>query len=193
MNAKRANINNGVNHHSESTTTMLSVTQLATACGVSRTTVLYYERQGLLQPAYRSDNGYRWYGAKQQQQLQAILAYRGFGISTKEIAPLLHTCDADQQEQALQRQFQRLETEVLQLRQQQRAIMMLLKRPQSLTAAPVDKAGWVAIMQDLGFSEHDMQQWHRRFEQMAPEDHLRFLQSLQLDEHQIKQIRDHSR
>ena len=41
---------------------MLTVTQLARECGLSRTTILYYEREGLLAPAHRSENGYRWYG-----------------------------------------------------------------------------------------------------------------------------------
>ncbi|WP_394202958.1 MerR family DNA-binding transcriptional regulator [Shewanella waksmanii] len=36
---------------------MYTVSQLAKKCNTSRTTVLYYERQGLVQPALRSDNG----------------------------------------------------------------------------------------------------------------------------------------
>ena len=44
---------------------MLTVTQLAKAYNISRTTILYYERAGLLLNC-RSDNGYRWYGEKEQ-------------------------------------------------------------------------------------------------------------------------------
>ncbi|GAA4649850.1 hypothetical protein GCM10023116_21310 [Kistimonas scapharcae] len=41
---------------------MLTVTQLARKYDISRTTLLYYERVGLLRPRQRSENGYRWYG-----------------------------------------------------------------------------------------------------------------------------------
>jgi DNA-binding transcriptional MerR regulator len=41
---------------------MLTVTKLAKTCDISRTTVLYYEREGLLTPKLRAENGYRWYG-----------------------------------------------------------------------------------------------------------------------------------
>ena len=60
---------------------MLTVTQLANACHVSRTTILYYERAGLLLPHYRSDNGYRWYGDKELKRLESIVSYRSFGLS----------------------------------------------------------------------------------------------------------------
>ena len=40
----------------------LTVTRLARACGLSRTTVLYYESLGLLRPARRTPGNYRAYG-----------------------------------------------------------------------------------------------------------------------------------
>ncbi len=36
---------------------MLTVTQLANKLNISRATVLYYEREGLLLPTTRGDNG----------------------------------------------------------------------------------------------------------------------------------------
>lgn len=41
-------------------TTMLTVSQLGKYVGISRTTILYYEKERLLMPAFRSENGYRW-------------------------------------------------------------------------------------------------------------------------------------
>lgn len=55
---------------------MLTVTQLARQFGISRATLLYYEREGLLTPVCRSENGYRWYGEKEVSLLGDILAYR---------------------------------------------------------------------------------------------------------------------
>ena len=51
---------------------MLTVTQIAKAYNISRTTILYYERAGLLLPHSRSDNGYRWYGKKSKLGWRAL-------------------------------------------------------------------------------------------------------------------------
>jgi len=59
---------------------MFTVTQLARKFGISRATILYYEREGLLMPASRSDNGYRWYGDSEIERLEAIVSYRSYGI-----------------------------------------------------------------------------------------------------------------
>ena len=68
---------------------MLTVTQLAKQFGISRTTILYYERENLLLPSHRSDNGYRWYGEKQVERLEAITSYRSYGLSIASIKSLL--------------------------------------------------------------------------------------------------------
>ncbi len=52
----------------------MSVTELARSCGVSRTTVLYYESEGLLEPARRTQSGYRQYGARELDRLRQICA-----------------------------------------------------------------------------------------------------------------------
>ena len=53
---------------------MLTVTQLATAYNTSRPPILYYERARLLLPNCRSDNGYRWYGKKEQARIESIIS-----------------------------------------------------------------------------------------------------------------------
>jgi Predicted transcriptional regulators len=42
----------------------MTVSRLASVCGLSRTTVLYYESQGLLKPAIRCDSNYCVYGER---------------------------------------------------------------------------------------------------------------------------------
>ncbi|MFK0572594.1 MerR family transcriptional regulator [Endozoicomonas sp.] len=66
---------------------MLTVTQLARRYDISRTVILYYEREGLFMPHFRSANGYRWYGIDEFKRLEAIMAYRAFGIPVSSIAP----------------------------------------------------------------------------------------------------------
>ena len=48
---------------------MLTVSQLARLCGLSRTTLLYYESIGLLPPASRSNANYRRYSAEDLERL----------------------------------------------------------------------------------------------------------------------------
>ncbi|GIC76906.1 MerR family transcriptional regulator [Moritella sp. F3] len=170
---------------------MLTVTQLANACHISRTTLLYYERAGLLLPALRSDNGYRWYGDKEVKRLESIISYRSFGLSIKDIMPLL---DNDlKQEQTLHNQFNALEKEIQVLRLQQKAIVMLLEQPALLATNQLTKARWVGVMRNAGFDEEDMSNWHKQFEKMEPGAHQEFLESLNIDADEIELIRNMSK
>ncbi|USD37139.1 MULTISPECIES: MerR family transcriptional regulator [Ferrimonas] len=171
---------------------MLTVSQLATRFGLSRTAVLYYERQGLLSPASRSGNGYRWYGDKEIARLEQILAYRSFGLPVAKLAPLLAQPDAANRQQTLQDQFTALEREIQVLRQQQRAIMTLLETPQLLQPQGLTKSRWTHIMQAAGMGEREMRNWHRQFERMEPQGHQQFLESLNIDEDEIRAIRQRS-
>jgi len=172
---------------------MLTVTQLANTCHVSRTTILYYERAGLLLPAYRSDNGYRWYGDKELKRLESIISYRSFGLSIQEIMPLLERDSELKQEQTLRNQFTALEKEIQVLRQQQKAIVMLLEQPSLLEKNDLSKARWVEVMKSAGFNETDMQNWHKQFEHMEPDAHQEFLESLNIDTEEIASIRRSSK
>lgn len=172
---------------------MLTVTQLAHTCHVSRTTILYYERAGLLLPTGRSQNGYRLYGSKEVERLKSIRSYRSFGLSIQEIAPLLDRQNDIKQEQTLINQFNALEKEIQLLRQQQKAIVMLLEQPSLLTQNILTKDRWVEIMKNAGFDEQEMQNWHKQFEKMEPDAHQEFLESLHIDTEEIREIRGWSR
>ncbi|WP_394149181.1 MerR family transcriptional regulator [Vibrio maritimus] len=172
---------------------MLTVTQLARECQVSRTTILYYEREGLLMPASRSDNGYRWYGTKEINRLKQIISYRSFGLPIQEITELLSKQNHQKSQQILRNQFEALENEVQSLRLQQKAILAALGEPITLTSGTMNKEQWVEIMRSAGFDEKDMQQWHCQFERMRPEAHQEFLESLSIEVDEIESIRAQSR
>ena len=53
----------------------------------------------------------------------------------------------------------------------------------------VNKDRWVEIMKAAGFDEEAMHNWHKQFEKMEPEAHQEFLESLNIDEEEIAQIR----
>ncbi|WP_047514664.1 MerR family transcriptional regulator [Vibrio harveyi] len=167
---------------------MLTVTQLARECELSRTTILYYEREGLLAPAHRSENGYRWYGEKEMQRLKTISSYRSYGLPISSIRTLLAQKGKSQAE-ILKDHFNELEREIQNLRAQQKAIVVLLQEPQLIEDNIVTKERWVQIMQAAGFSESDMVTWHQKFEEMEPAEHQKFLESLGIEQDEIVRIR----
>ncbi|ELH7810199.1 MerR family transcriptional regulator [Vibrio harveyi] len=167
---------------------MLTVTQLARECGLSRTTILYYEREGLLAPAHRSENGYRWYGEKEMQRLKTISSYRSYGLPISSIRTLLAQKGKSQAE-ILKDHFNELEREIQNLRAQQKAIVVLLQEPQLMEDNIVTKERWVQIMRAAGFSENDMVTWHQKFEEMEPAEHQKFLESLGIEQDEIVRIR----
>ncbi|NOZ54549.1 MAG: MerR family DNA-binding transcriptional regulator [Gammaproteobacteria bacterium] len=168
---------------------MLTVTQLAKKFGISRATILYYEQKGLLLPSTRSENGYRWYGVNEVKVLETIMAYRSFGIPIVKLTDLINRKDDIDQERILRDQFSALEKEILTLRQQQKAIVQLLKQPTLLEQKMVTKDRWVEIMKAAGLSDQDMMNWHKKFEAMEPTEHQKFLESLNIDPDEITKIR----
>ncbi|WP_257287136.1 MULTISPECIES: MerR family transcriptional regulator [unclassified Endozoicomonas] len=153
----------------------------------------HYEREGLLMPHTRSENGYRWYGQNEIKRLEAIMAYRAFGTPVSNIVRLLDGEDDREQERILRGQLLALEHEIQKLRQQQKATVLLLKQPLLLEQNMVNKDRWVEIMKAAGFSEEDMKSWHQQFEKMEPQAHQEFLESLGIDKEEIDKIRGWSR
>lgn len=168
---------------------MQTVTELAKHFNLSRTTILYYERIGLLTPKFRSDNGYRWYGENEVSRLASIVAYRAFGMSLADITPLLNQTSESSQPQLLKDQFYKLEQEINILRKQQEAIVVTLKEPGLLEEKMVTKQRWVEIMRASGFDDNDMKTWHKNFEAMEPKEHQKFLESLGINAAEISKIR----
>ncbi|PJC87986.1 MerR family transcriptional regulator [Vibrio sp. HA2012] len=167
---------------------MLTVTQIAKLFRVSRTTILYYEKEELLIPAYRSENGYRWYGEKEIKRLEAITSYRSYGLSISSIRTLLDR-NGESQTQILKDHFNELEREIQNLRAQQKAVVVLLQEPNLLEENIVNKERWVEIMIAAGFTETDMVKWHQKFEELEPNEHQKFLESLGISGDEITKIR----
>ncbi len=67
----------------------LSVGEVARLAHVSVRTLHHYDEIGLLKPAHRSEAGYRLYGERELERLQAILFYRELGFDLEAIRELL--------------------------------------------------------------------------------------------------------
>lgn len=169
---------------------MLTVTRLARRCGLSRSTLLYYESIGLLKPAVRSDGNYRCYGEKDAVRLEKICAYRNAGLTLLDIRALLDG-KASEAGGVLERRFLELNGEIERLRGHQRAIARLLRHQGRMKM--INKEKWVSIMKSSGFSEDDMRRWHKEFERAAPQEHQEFLEFLHIGTEEINRIREWSK
>ncbi len=67
--------------------------KLAEKTGCNPETIRYYEKEGLLQKAIRSHNGYRIYTETDAKRLRFILRCRELGFSVLEIRSLLDLVD----------------------------------------------------------------------------------------------------
>lgn len=77
-----------------------SIGQAATASGISRKMIRYYEQTGLLPPAKRSDAGYRHYSHRDIGRLQFIRRARDMGFSLERIGQLLQLWQNEQRHSA---------------------------------------------------------------------------------------------
>ncbi|MDP6563879.1 MAG: Cu(I)-responsive transcriptional regulator [Alphaproteobacteria bacterium] len=67
----------------------MNISQAAVQSGVSSKAIRYYEGIGLIEPARRSDNGYRDFDDGDVHMLRFVARARGLGFSVIEVAELL--------------------------------------------------------------------------------------------------------
>ncbi|QYK05352.1 MerR family transcriptional regulator [Shewanella zhangzhouensis] len=126
----------------------LRISELANRLGLSRSTLLYYEKQGLIR-GKRLDNGYRVYSEKDVQRLTLIQKLQAGGLTLKESLACL---DERIDKALLQARLAELDADIAQ-KQASRALLAAL----------------------LG--EGDLKAWHESLTKEAPEAHLDWLQT----------------
>lgn len=165
---------------------MSSVSQLGRRFGLSRSTLLYYDRIGLLSPSARSPAGYRVYGDADVKRLEAICRYRKGGLGLRAIAELL---DGASTAKILSDRLAALDAEIERLREQQRVVVKLLAQRGVKDVRAMDKERWTAILRSAGLDDAQMRRWHEEFERRAPRGHQDFLESLGLSKGEVARIR----
>jgi DNA-binding transcriptional MerR regulator len=193
----------------------LTIGQVGRLSGLSRSTLLYYHRLGILRPVNRSGGNYRLYASADVERLKQVCLYRKMGVPLRDIGRLLeHRSDEAPAQAILQKRLATLEEEIGRCQSQQQQLLRLLEqlslhdvpKPRDLSGLPVpagrkqprrqpkenamvNKKRWVEIMAAAGFTEPEMKNWHKSFEQMEPQAHQEFLESLGIAPDEIQKIR----
>lgn len=125
---------------------MYKISELAVKAGLSRTTLLYYEKQKLIS-GRRLENGYRVYSDKDLQRLRLIQQLQAGGLTLKECKLCL---EAKIDRQLLHDRLKTLDEEI-EKKQQSRKLL-------------------AAILGD-----GDLKAWHKGLDYLAPDAHLDWL------------------
>lgn len=166
---------------------MITIRALAKAFGLSRSTLLYYDRIGLLPADGRNQAGYRIYSQAAVVRLQNIVEWRQLGLDLARIAAILDGTEAARNRLLAERAGE-VQGELRALFEQLRLLHRILGQ-ESWPAALMDRTRWSHLMASFGLDETQMLEWHRAFERQAPSAHEHFLHGLGLPQKEIDAIR----
>jgi DNA-binding transcriptional MerR regulator len=171
---------------------MFRIGELARQFGLSRSTLLYYDRIGLLEPSGRSDAGYRLYSRADRERLEAICSFRQAGLGIEDIRSIMAAAGDDTFVVIHQRLFAvGKEIQALQTKQRLLAGMLKLQRHGGPSTS-VDKEMLVGLLRAAGMDDDAMFKLHTEFELRAPEAHHNFLLMLGISEKETDLIRQRS-
>lgn len=169
---------------------MKTITVLARQFGLSRSTLLYYDRIGLLSPSYRTHTDARLYSDEDEARLERINTFRQAGIAIETIRVLLES-GARKSAALLEERLRETQQQIDALRAQQRFTIELLRDQVVSHSGPgPTRDEWVALLKACAFSEADMKAWHASMERDMAAVHARFLKRIGLTPERIKSVRE---
>lgn len=170
----------------------LTITALGRRFGLSRSTLLYYDRIGLLSPQARTNAGYRLYATADIERLKRIMALRAAGMPLEHIGSVLDSRSS--LAELLQQQLLAVNAQMHLLCEQQAVLLTMLGQSgEPGLPSTLSKAAWTEMFRSIGMTDADMWRWHAAFERSRPEAHQAFLASLGISALEITQIRTRSR
>jgi len=169
---------------------MYTIGELTKDFGLSRSTILYYDKIGLLKPTERAKNNYRRYSDEDRLILADIIRYRETGISLEDIRKLLDMNRTNITE-ILTDRLKHIQTEMKSLKKQEVMIIevMINEVAENMTA-PFNRVSWTNLLRNIGYSDEDMYEWHKNFEMDNPIRHMAFLKALGFTDEKISAFRD---
>jgi DNA-binding transcriptional MerR regulator len=168
---------------------MFTIGQVARKYALSRSTLIYYDTIGILKPSGRSVSNYRLYSEGDLKKMDRIQLYRSAGLSLDSIASLLENKNSELNS-TLENRLITINSEIQKFRNQQKVILKILEN-ESLekNSRVISKEVWVSILRAAGLDDEGMMNWHREFEMTSPEAHQDFLESIGIEQDEIKTIR----
>ncbi|WP_060981060.1 MerR family transcriptional regulator [Vibrio splendidus] len=139
---------------------MYRISELAELVGLSRSTLLYYGKLGLIE-AQRQSNGYRLYSEKDLQRVRLLQQLQAGGLTLKECQACL---DAKIERSLLENRLKQLDEELVQK-----------QRSRDLLAAMLGESG--------------LEEWHESMDKIAPDAHLDWLVKQGFDEKQALRLK----
>lgn len=172
---------------------LYTISKIARLFGLSRSTLLYYDRVGLLSPSTRTAAGYRMYTEDDVKRLERICIFRRTSLSIQDIKTILLSEDNPSAD-LLEKRLAEIGEEILALKAKQGILSAMLKSVALEEDRPViNKEMWVEMLRTAGMDKQGMERWHSEFEHRAPEAHYKFLLSLGIPEKEAQMIRGWSR
>jgi len=172
---------------------MYSISKLCNEFNLSRSTLLYYDKIGLLTPSGRSSANYRQYSEEDKMHLSKICAFREAGVSLDQIKDILDN-DGMNESNILESRLKVLNKEIRFLRFQQKIIIEMLKEKNlSNKNMLIDKETFKLILKSAGLEDELLNELHIQFEKNSPEAHQSFLEFLGVSAEEIELIRDSSK
>jgi len=165
--------------------------ELARLAGLSRSTLLYYDRIGLLKPSGRSGAGYRHYSQADLERLTTICGLRAAGLTMDDIRRILAE-EEEAEVKVLRRRLSEIGEEIRALKTQQHLLARMLRVRSLGSGALIDKQAWTEMLRAAGMDDAAMLKWHAEFERRAPEEHHQFLLSLGIAKEEALAIRKRS-
>jgi DNA-binding transcriptional MerR regulator len=172
---------------------MLTVGQVAKRYALSRSTLLYYDKKGVLSPSGRSNSNYRLYSNSDIKKLERIIQFRTAGMSLIVISEIIDK-NIDEIEVALEKRLISINKEIQALRNQQHVIINMIRNQGSIKKSRIiTKEKWVEMLKSAGLDEDGLWEWHTEFERSSPEGHQDFLESIGISSEEIASIRKKSK
>ena len=112
---------------------MMHIGEVARSVGVRGSAIRYYEAQGIIRPAARSVNGYRFYRDDAVNLLAFVKRAQSLGLTLKEIKSLLELSCSDRRrcsnvKQLAREHLYQIDRTIAELQQLQEELRALLRR-----------------------------------------------------------------
>lgn len=172
---------------------MYSIGKLCSEFHLSRSTLLYYSKIGLLTASVRTQSNYRQYSEDDKNRLRKICDFREAGVPLNQIMEMLDT-DHSNERNVLEERLSEISHEIRYLRLKQKLIVEMLKsKNQPDKKLPMDSQTFASVLKSMGLNDETMKHFHEQFEKNSPDSHQLFLEFLGINDEDIKHIREFSR